>query len=188
MSIKKEIKNKHKGRGNSWLKIPNSSQTYKDIISLISPIKNSSRIISCYERESYAWIRFSKVSKNDSGIYEVRYLGSKLDHPECTIELSLNEIKSFDLLGNTPVKLQIEIEPSERIDKKQKEILKSKIKTKRKLSSLDNTNKSNVVNNDISYLKEKIKNLQNVKPEMSTEKELNTWINWCKLNGIYCED
>jgi hypothetical protein len=188
MSFKKEIKNKHKGRGNSWLKIPNDSQTYSDIISLISPIQNSNRIISCYERESYAWIRFSKISKNDSGIYEVRYLGSKLDHPDCTIELSYNEIKLFELLGNTPVKMQIEIDPSDRIDKKQKSVFKSSIKTKRKLSNVNKSNDESIERNDINSLRDKIKNLKHVKPERSTEKELGSWINWCKLNGIYCED
>mgnify|MGYP001390078116 CR=1 FL=1 len=188
MNIKKEIKNKHKGRGNSWLKIPNNTQTYKDIISLISPIENSNKILSCYERESYAWIRFSKVSKNNMGIYEVRYLGSKLDHPDCTIELSHDLINAFELLGNTPVKLQIEIDPKDRVVKNKDPLLKTNIKTKKSLSSLKTSKDNNDISDDINSLRSKIKNLQYVKPEKSTEKELSEWINWCKLNGIYNEE
>ena len=58
--------------------------------------------------------------------YEVRYRGSKFDHPENTITISDSIAKDLPLLGNTPVKLQLEVDPSVRKMKDNKPQLKKK--------------------------------------------------------------
>lgn len=173
MNKKNQIKNRHKGRGNTWLKIDKESNVYKRILDIIKPLE-SSNIISFFEKSGYGWIRFSKVNKDDTGRYEIRYRGSKLDHPDCTINLSLEEINSFVLLGNTPVKLFLETnEVKKEVIKKPKSKIIKKLKNK------------SIVEVDTTNIKERMNKIRNVKPIKSTQQELDMWNKWCKLNGIY---
>lgn len=173
MNKKNQIKNIHKGRGNTWLKINKDSSTYQRILNILKPL-NSSNIISFFEKAGYCWVRFSKVNKDDTGRYEIRYRGSKLDHPDCTISLELEEINSFVLLGNTPLKLFLETnEVKKEIDKK--------IKTKSDKKSKNKT----IVEVNTTNIKERMSNVRNVKPVKSSQQELDMWNEWCKLNGIY---
>jgi len=176
MNNKNQIKNRHKGRGNSWLKIDKDSNVYQKVVSILSLHKDSN-LASYFEKAGFGWIRFSKVNKDSSGRYEIRYRGSKLDHPDCTISLSLEEISSFELLGNTPVKLYLET------DKIKKEAIK-----KEKKSSSKSQRKSNDIKTNISDLKKVIQSVSNIKPEVSSQKELDEWNKWCRLNGIYNEE
>ena len=68
-------------------------------------------------REGFGWARFSKVEGSESEpveVFEVRYKGSKIDHPDNLLTVLHKVSKDFPLLGNTPVKLDIEVLPSNR--------------------------------------------------------------------------
>jgi hypothetical protein len=177
MSNKNQIKNRHKGRGNTWLKIKNDTNAYQKILNIISSV-DSKKIVSYFEKAGYAWVRFSKVNKDDTGMYEIRYRGSKLDHPDCTINLEWKEINSFELLGNTPVKLYLETKESKKEvktndNKEVITIVKESVKSKRNIE--DNK----------ACIKERIDSARNVKPVRSTQKELDVWNSWCRINGIF---
>ena len=55
MDIKNKIKLIHKGRGNSWLKVINTSGVYQRIIHKIENLDSSS-IVSYFEKEGFGWI------------------------------------------------------------------------------------------------------------------------------------
>ena len=127
-NFKATIRNRYKGRGNCWVKVPNSSSVFQTVIDSLNSV-NASEYLSHIDREEYAWIRFSKPAGNEKEplvIYEVRYRGSKFDHPDNTITISDTLAKDLPLLGNTPVKLQLEIDPSIRKTKDTKPQLKKK--------------------------------------------------------------
>ena len=127
-NFKAMIRNRYKGRGNCWVKVPSDSSVFQTVINSLSNV-NASEYLGHIDREGFAWIRFSKPSGNQKeplATYEVRYRGSKIDHPENIITISYNVAKDLPLLGNTPVKLQLEIDPSERKTKENKPKLKKK--------------------------------------------------------------
>jgi hypothetical protein len=173
MNKKNQIKNRHKGRGNTWLKIDINSSIYRNILNILKPLE-SSNIINYFEKAGYAWIRFSKANKDDTGRYEIRYRGSKMDHPDCTIDLSLEELSSLTLLGNTPVKLFLE---TNKVKKEVNKKVKVAVNKQLKSAASIEINETNI--------KERMNNVKNVLPTQSTQKELDTWHKWCRLNGIY---
>ena len=127
-NFKAIIRNRYKGRGNCWVKVPNDSVVYKTVIDSLSNV-NASNYLSHIDREGFAWIRFTKPAGNQNEpleTYEVRYRGSKFDHPDNTITVSDVIAKDLPLLGGTPVKLQLEIDPSVRKIKEEKPQLKKK--------------------------------------------------------------
>jgi len=129
-NFKAIIRNRYKGRGNCWVKVPNNSPVYQIVIGSLNNV-NASDYLGHIDREGFAWIRFSKPAGNQKeplAIYEVRYRGSKFDHPENIITVSDNLAKDLPLLGNTPVKLQLEVDPSVRKMKDNKPQLKKKQK------------------------------------------------------------
>ena len=181
MDIKSKIKLIHKGRGNSWLKVVNTSEVYQRVISKISNL-DSSNIISFFEKEGFAWIRFSKVNKDNTARYEVRYRGSKLDHPDCTINLTYEEIKSLNLLGNTPVKLFLETNESK------KNIVKKLKSVNIKVNGNKNLERESIVNNHEVVAEVDYNTIKDVKPKRTSKQELEMWFKWCKLNDIDIED
>ena len=138
-SFKANIRDRYKGRGNCWVRIDSGSQVYSKIIDVLP--KNEPEVqtyLSHIEREGFAWARFSKaegVENNPITVFEVRYKGSKLDHPDTLLKISDVEAQSLPLLGNTPVKLQIEVFPSDRKSKNTKQIKATNNVRKRKIKS-----------------------------------------------------
>ena len=120
-NFKNTIRDRYKGRGNCWVKVPQDSSVYNDVIT-IANTEDGADYISHVEREGFAWIRFSKPTgsqENPQVIFEVRKRGSKIDHPDCILTLDDSLVKDLPLLGNTPVKLQIEVDPANRKQKKE---------------------------------------------------------------------
>lgn len=121
-NFKSIIRDRYKGRGNCWVKVASDSSVYSDIISFLSD-KDAKNYLTHIEREGFAWLRFSKPSGNESSpkcIFEIRYKGSKIDHPDAILELDDDIAKTLEIIGNTPVKLQLEVDPSERKQKEEK--------------------------------------------------------------------
>lgn len=141
-SFKSIIRDRYKGRGNCWVKVDSTNQVYFKVINALP--KNEPAVqtyISHIEREGFAWIRFSKaegVESNPITVFEVRYKGSKVDHPDTLLKINDNEAQSLSLLGNTPVKLQIEIFPTDRTSKSKKQTdTLSAVRKRKKNKSLD---------------------------------------------------
>ena len=177
-SFKKSIQERFKGRGNSWVKVNNNQEGYNDIVCHLKKFGDDAKdYINHIEREGFAWIRFSKVegdATNPLVRYEVRFKGSKIDQPESFIVFKNILSETFDLLGNTPVKLQLEIDPSNR-----KQIKTSVIKNNN--SSLHKEEVFVDIENEIKLIKEAAL----TKP---TDYELEKWYEFLKLNDLYEEN
>ena len=178
-SFKKSIQERFKGRGNSWVKVNNNQEGYNDIINHLQKFSDDAKeYINHIEREGFAWIRFSKVegdANNPLVRYEVRFKGSKVDQPESFLIFKNVLSETFELLGNTPVKLQLEINPK---DRKQ-----SKPQVKRS-SSLDVNQKEEVLVN----LEDEIKVIKEAALTKPTDYELEKWYEFLKLNDLYEEN
>ena len=120
--FKKQIQEKYKGRGNTWVKIPKDSPAFQSFLNLVPDCNVGLSFLDHVNREGFGWARFSKVEGTESSpveLFEVRYKGSKIDHPDNILTVAYDISKDFPLLGNTPVKLDIEILPENRKAKKQ---------------------------------------------------------------------
>lgn len=178
-SFKKVIQERYKGRGNSWVKVLKDQEGAKDIENLLSNV-NAESYITHTSREGFYWIRFSKVEGTADKPFvrfEVRHKGSKLDHPESTILIDDNIAKEFSLLGNTPVKLQLEMVPSERKTKTVDVIKKHRIK-----------NSSKEIDNLEVDLEKEIKIIKEAVLTKPTDRELELWYEFLKLNNLYEEN
>ena len=172
-NFKAEIRNRYKGRGNCWVKVPAGSPAYQNVIDTISNV-DASEYNSHIEREGFAWVRFSKPGGTESkpvAYYEVRYQGSKIDHPDSLICVPDNIAAKLPLLGNTPVKLQLEINPEDR---------KSEVAKPRLRKSIQNKSKS-YVNLEVKKEVEKIKKVVLTKP---TSNELGQWKAFLAEEGL----
>lgn len=110
-SFKANIRERYKGRGNCWIKIGRETSTYQEIINKIKDEPQAVDYLNDIKTAGFAWVRF--VSPNGTQerpliTCEIRYLGSKTAQPECTIDIDDNIAIDFDLLGNTPFKLELE--------------------------------------------------------------------------------
>ena len=176
-SFKSEIKKRYEGRGNTWVKVPKEHVVYTDIINLISKFKKeeTQKFISDIEREGYSWIRFTKPSGNLNNklhVFEVRFRGAKYDHKDCILEVKDSVAQTLPLLGNTPIKLNLE-----NPDKETKSVEE---KTKKTITS----NKEE----DIEY-KDVPVVIQESKLTTPTLKELKEWKDFLKAEGLYyCEE
>ena len=118
-NFKSIIRDRYKGRGNCWVKVESDSNVYSSIISFLED-KEASSYLSHIEREGFAWLRFSKPAGSENNpkcIFEVRYKGSKIDHPDSILELDDDIAEQLEIIGNTPVKLQLEVDPANRKQK-----------------------------------------------------------------------
>ena len=177
-SFKKSIQERYKGRGNSWVKVNNNQEGYSDIICHLKKFGDDAReYITHIEREGFAWIRFCKVEGDASNPlvrYEVRFKGSKTDQPDSFLIFKNNLSETFDLLGNTPVKLQLEVKPENR----------KQVKTQSKKNTESSIYKEEVfidLENEIKSIKEAVL----TKP---TDYELEKWYEFLKLNNLYEEN
>ena len=178
-SFKKSIQERFKGRGNSWVKVLNNQEGYNDIINHLQKFgENAKDYLNHIEREGFAWLRFSKVEGDENNPlvrYEVRFKGSKIDQPESFLIFKNSLSETFSLLGNTPVKLQLEIDPSNR---KQ---IKAQDNRKQALNTKENEEVVVDLENEIRIIKEAAL----TKP---TDYELEKWYEFLKLNNLYEEN
>lgn len=176
-TFKKSINERYKGRGNSWVKVNFDEKAFlyiKDLYNKVSDLEKQNYI--CHtEREGFAWIRFKKVLgsvEKPIVLFEVRLKGSKIDQPEYSIEIPDDDVKDLALLGNTPLKLQLETNlKSAKEEKPSKNVKKS---------SLDQKNNLLEIAEDIRVIKEAALS----KP---SSKELSDWYEFLKINNIYEE-
>ena len=178
-SFKKPIQERFKGRGNSWVKVLNSQEGYNDIVNHLQKFgDNAKDYITHIEREGFAWLRFSKVegdANNPLVRYEVRFKGSKVDQPESFLVFKNALSETFELLGNTPVKLQLEINPGDR----------KETKTQHKTSTKSEASEEKDVFVDLENEIKVIKEAALTKP---TDYELEKWYEFLKLNNLYEEN
>ena len=179
-TFKKQIQEKYKGRGNTWIKIPKDSFAFQSFLNLIPNCDEGSLFLEHVNREGFGWARFSKVEGSESEpveVFEVRYKGSKIDHPDNLLTVSYNISKDFPLLGNTPVKLDIEVLPNNRKTKKQTSQVKRKI-----------TKDSNEVIEDFQDVEQEVRIIKEAALTKPSNKELENWYEFLKLNGLYEEN
>ena len=121
-NFKSTIRDRYKGRGNCWVKVETNSPVYSEIITFLED-KDADNYLSHIEREGFAWLRFSKPTgtpESPKCIFEIRYKGSKIDHPDAILEIDDNIAATLEIIGNTPVKLQLEVDPADRKQKAEK--------------------------------------------------------------------
>jgi len=175
-SSKKLIQNRYKGRGNSWVKVQSGTLAFEQIIQYITDIGTEADTFKTnINREGFAWLRFSRVEVEQDNLvcsFEVRFKGSKIDHPENIIKFDDSVAKDFSLLGNTPHKLQIEIDPLER--KTQNKTVKQKSRIEKSKEDADVADQVITVIREASLSK-------------STSIELKEWNDWLKINNMYEE-
>lgn len=173
-NFKKVIQDRYKGRGNSWVKVNTESIVYTQLINFVSNINDDTSIfINNIKREGFAWLRFSKASgtiDNPLCVFEVRYQGSKIDHPNCLLEVNDTDAAKLELLGNTPYKLQLEVSPDER-----------KVK-----STTNKTQTKSQVQSD-DFLTEQIRVIKEATLTKPTNRELENWYDFLRVNNMYEE-
>lgn len=178
-SFKKDIQNRYKGRGNSWVKVQSDTQAFSQLKNYLEEFDDddTASFKININREGFAWLRFSRVEgdhDNPVCAFEVRFKGSKIDHPENMIRFDDSIAKDFSLLGNTPHKLQLEIDPSERKTQNQN------AKQNQKSRSVKSKEEADVANETITMIRE-------ASLSKSTSLELKEWNDWLKINNMYEE-
>lgn len=178
--FKKSIQNRYKGRGNSWVKVlkdQEGSNLIKKFLSSVD-IKDKETYMSHTSREGFFWIRYAKVegeSSNPLVRFEIRHRGSKEDHPESSILIEDRIAKDFALLGNTPVKMQLEVNPENRKSRKEIKPIRQRQKT------AETTNVVLDIQKEISIIKE-------ISLSKPANHELEEWYEFLKINNLYEEN
>lgn len=175
INFKSRIRNRYKGRGNCWVKVPNASPAYQSVLNTISGV-DAKEYISHIEREGFAWVRFSKPSGTEAEplcLFEVRYQGSKIDHPDHMMEITDLVAESLPLLGNTPIKFHLEVDPSERKIKEEKPVLKKQQNKYTTLSVEENFD-----------IKDRIKVIEVASLSKPSSKELSQWRTFLLEEGL----
>lgn len=177
--FKKPIQDRYKGRGNTWVKVPFDTKAYSYIQNLLDNVNDDvkSEFINHNQREGFSWMRYKKVigdENNPITIFELRIKGSKLDQPEYELNIPDMYVADLPLLGNTPVKLQLETENK---TVKPQKIIKAKSK------------KSNIKGDYIPEIdvEQEVKIIKEAALKKSTDKELKEWYRFLKANNIYEE-
>lgn len=168
-NFKIAIRDRYKGRGNCWVKIPRGLETYDEVLKSLTQF-NASEYIENVEREGFAWVRFSKpggTKSNPECTFEIRFRGSKIDHPDTTLTLDDNLAKELPFLGNTPVKLELEIHPKDRKTKNKSAVKRNSQKSK-------NVEGSHACKEEVNIIKQ----VEIIKEEVATKSssdELREW-------------
>lgn len=180
-SFKKKIQSRYQGRGNTWVKVLENTKAY-DLLQEKLKIIDESQEYTCHiEREGFGWLRFSKVEGNEKEpieSFELRYRSSKEDHPDCLISMPHNDALEMPLLGNTPVKLQLETYPENR------KVKAKKIET---FKTSRSTNKEKDLIKE-EHVREKIEIIKEAILKKPSDKELENWYEFLKLNDLYEEN
>ncbi len=180
-SFKKKIQSRYQGRGNTWVKVLKNTKAYDLLQEKLENINESQDYTNHIEREGFGWLRFSKVEgteKEPIETFELRYKSSKEDHPDCIISMSHNDALEMPLLGNTPVKLQLEINPENR------KVKAKKIETFKITRSINK--EKDVIKEE--HVREKIEIIKEAILKKPTDKELEDWYEFLKLNHLYEEN
>lgn len=174
-NFKSTIRDRYKGRGNCWVKVATDSSIYSDIISFLED-KDAKNYLTHVEREGFAWLRFSKPSgtaESPKCIFEVRYKGSKIDHPDAILEIDDEIAATLEIIGNTPVKLQLEVDPADRKQKVEKPQPK---KRRRSKSSQDD---------DLNFdVEKKLVVVKEAALTSATPYEIKEWEDFLRLEGL----
>lgn len=178
-NFKKDIQERFKGRGNTWVKVSFESEAYSYIEALLDTVEDKvkSEFISHNQREGFSWMRYKKVIGNADNpilVFEVRIKGSKIDQPEYEINIPDKICKKLELLGNTPVKLELE------------KVNKS-IKTKNISKSNTKKNNSNVTLKDDFEIDLEVKIIKEAALTRPSDNELKEWYTFLKANDLYEE-
>jgi hypothetical protein len=139
---------RYKGRGNSWIKISHKSAAKKIIENKLKTFLEKGRDTKNYTNwtnsAGFYWLRFYKVLGSlEKPIvqFEIRFNGSKLYHENNLINIPGNIANMFDLLGNTPHKLMLEMSEEERFKASStKTIVKEKEEVKEKVTLKESSN------------------------------------------------
>lgn len=110
-SFKAKIRERYKGRGNCWIKVDKETSVYQEIINKTKDEPKAIDYLNDIEAANFAWVRFvspNGTQENPLVTCEIRYLGSKTAQPDCTIDIKDDIAVKFELLGNTPFKLELE--------------------------------------------------------------------------------
>lgn len=177
--FKKPIQDRYKGRGNTWVKVPFETKAYEYIKDLFVSVKEETKkdFMEHNEREGFSWMRYKKVigdEKNPITIFEVRIKGSKIDQPEYEVHIPDQHVADLELLGNTPVKLQLET--ANKVFKETKSSSATSSKRKKKNEVFDEVQ----LENEVKVIKEAAL----TKP---TDNELKEWYTFLKANDLYEE-
>lgn len=180
-SFKKKIQSRYQGRGNTWVKVLKNTKAYDLLQEKLENINDSHEYSNHIEREGFGWLRFSKAEGNEKEpieTFELRYRSSKEDHPDCTISMSHNDALEMPLLGNTPVKLQLETNPEHR------KVKAKKIETFKPTRSIKE--EKDTINED--HVREKIEIIKEAILKKPSDRELEDWYAFLKLNDLYEEN
>lgn len=177
--FKKPIQDRYKGRGNTWVKVPFETKAYDYIKELYKTVDDDVKkdFIEHNKREGFSWMRYKKVvgdENNPITIFEVRIKGSKIDQPEYELHIPDEHVANLELLGNTPVKLQLETAV-----KVVKDIKKSNTSNRRQ----------NVEQNKVSdfEVEQEVKIIREAALTKPTDSELKEWYTFLKANDLYEE-
>jgi hypothetical protein len=172
--LKKEIQSRYKGRGNTWVKVEFKDEAFLMIDKLLKE-KNCDDVNDYRKhisREGYAWMRFIKTEGKTPdqilSVFEVRVRGSKEDHPEFRINFTDNTVKDLKLLGNTPLKLQLESDNK-----------KLNISLSKKMKSLEEVKKE-----EIHTWESRLEKVEETSLTEPSIKELKEWTNFLKASGL----
>ena len=174
--FKKQIQDRYKGRGNTWVKVEFKSKAYEYVEEILNKVKEEvkSQFIEHNKREGFSWMRYKKVvgdENNPITIFEVRIKGSKIDQPEYEVNIPDQFVSELELLGNTPVKLQLETE---------NKVFKQKTVVNKKTKVVNDYIPEVDIENEIKIIKE-------AALKKSSDSELKEWYKFLKANNIYEE-
>ena len=109
-SWRAELKEHFSGRGRQWVKV-----ALEDIAPSLDDLEIEGHDVENYRKwindAGYAWVRFSGGRINDdapAAAFEVRYGGSKIDHPGVYHFMTIDAALEADFLPNTPFGLRLE--------------------------------------------------------------------------------
>lgn len=215
-SIKAEIRDKFSGKGNAWIKIPKSSIAYSIVDEKLNQnIELTSKIKQCFIDAGFAWLRFAKPGEstiNPTVLFELRFQGSKIDHPDFLVEIPYEQCKNLNSLGTTPFKLKLEnLIENEDINTEVKEIKEKTISRQDKKDILkeenididitqisglketinlfddDNTSTKNKFDYK-EYINQQLKNVKEIEYTNASIDEINDFIEFLKFEGVYNEN
>lgn len=181
-SFKAGIRQRYSGRGNGWVKIPNESIAYQQVIDNLKD-KEARDYLNDIEREGYAWVRFispSGTKEEPTVTFEIRYNGSKFEQQDARIEVLESIAKNLPFLGNTPFKLELE---SKHIKKKKESVQKPKKERKEKKQTF--ISETQQLQDDFEEMIQKeILNAKEAKLSLPSLTDIEQWKTFLKEEGL----
>lgn len=158
----KKVKEKFKGRGNSWIKIDINDTLSDKIKEILKDKPDAKNYIEFTNKEGFYWVRYKKTL-DDYSLFEVRYKGCLVDHPDDLLSIPNEKVLTLSLLGNTPKKLQLEEKTKStknKVVKPKKVVSKRKAKIDEKYKSMSNDEKLALAFDTQFHPTKPLKNLQ----------------------------